>query len=103
MPAGGVTPQVRPLIAGELASLTDVAITLSCYEQAGEVQRAIAVVQTRGSAHDARVRQVTVDGDGMHITEPIPGLTNLPPGAAILTSSGCSPGSPGSQGPQPDG
>ena len=58
---------VRPLIAGELASLTDVAITLSYYEQAGEIQRAIAVMQTRGSAHDPRVRQVTVDGDGMHI------------------------------------
>jgi circadian clock protein KaiC len=102
-PAAGVTPQVRPLIAGELASLTDVAITLSYYEQAGQIQRAIAVIQTRGSAHDPRVRQVTVDGGGMHIMAPIPGMTSLPPGAAILTAPDQPPGSPGSRGPQPDG
>lgn len=86
-----------------LGFLTDIAITLSYYEQAGEIQRAVAVVQTSGSAHDARVRQVTVDGDGMHVTEPIPGMTNLPPGAPVYISPDRSPGFPGSQGPQPDG
>ena len=67
MPAARLYPAWRPPIAGELASLTDVAITLTYYEQAGEIQRAIAVIQTRGSAHDPRVRQVAVDADGMHI------------------------------------
>jgi circadian clock protein KaiC len=103
MPAVRHAPQVRPLIAGELASLTDVAITLSYYEQAGEILRAIAVLQARGSAHDPRVRQATVDGDGMHIREPIPGINSLLPGVAALTSPGHSPGSPGSQGPRHDG
>ena len=102
MPAARLAPHVRPLIAGELASLTDVAITLSYYEQAGEIQRAIAIMQTRGSAHDPRVRRATVDGDGMHIGGPITGSTSLRP-AAALGSPYRSPGSPGSQEPRPDG
>ena len=103
MPAARLAPQVRPLIAGEIASLTDIVITLSYYEQAGEIQREIAVMQTRGSAHDPRVRPVTVDGDGMHIREPSPGSTSLLPGAGGLRSPYRSPESPSSQGPRPDG
>jgi circadian clock protein KaiC len=102
MPAG-LTPHGRPLIAGELASLTDVAITLSYYEQAGEIQRAIAVIQTRGSAHDPRVRQVAVDADGMHIRAPIAGITGIVPGAAALTFPYRPAHFRGSQEPQPDG
>ncbi|HUZ56226.1 MAG TPA: ATPase domain-containing protein [Streptosporangiaceae bacterium] len=103
MPAAPLTPEIRPLIAGELAGLTDVAITLSYYELAGEIQRAIAIIQTRGSAHDPRVRRATIDGDGMHIREPIPGITSVLPGAAALTFPYRSADSPGSRGPQPDG
>ena len=101
VPAAGITPQVRPLIAGELASLTDVAITLSYFERAGEIQRAIAVIQARGSAHDPRVREVTVDAGGMHIRAPIPGMTGLP--GAVLTPHDRLPGSPESQRPRADG
>jgi len=105
MPAVRHAPDIRPLIAGELASLTDVAITLSYYEQAGEIQRAIAVLQARGSAHGPRVRQATVDGGGggMHIGEPIPGITSLLPGVAALKSPCQSPGAPGSRGARHDG
>jgi circadian clock protein KaiC len=103
MPAARRISQVRPLIAAELASLTDVAITLSYYQRAAEIQRAIAVIQTRGSAHDPRVRQVAVDGRGMHIAGPIAGISSLLPGEAGLTPGYPSPDSPGSRGAQPDG
>ena len=75
-PSGRFTPQLTPSIAGEIASLTDVTITLRYFEHGGEITRAIHVSQTRGSAHDHSVREVAVDADGMHIGEPVtvPGL-----------------------------
>jgi circadian clock protein KaiC len=71
-PADAVTPLPNPSITTAIASLTDVTITLRYIERAGELQRAIAVVQTRGSAHDHSIRQVTIDGTGMHIGQPLP-------------------------------
>ena len=93
IPATRLTPRFRPSIAGELASLTDLTIALSYFERDGEIQRAIAVLQARGSAHDHRVRQVTIGADGMHIGEPVTGPTGI-------TSSLALPADPaGSQGP----
>lgn len=87
MPATRLTPQLRPSIAGELASLTDLTITLSYFERGGEIQRAIAVLQARGSAHDHRVRQVRVGADGMSIGEPVTGFTGMLPGVTSLFSA----------------
>lgn len=102
-PAGRFTPRLTPSIAGEIASLTDVAVTLRYFEHAGEIRRAIAVLQTRGSAHDPSIRQVTIGGDGMHIGEPIT-IT-----AGVLTSTGPIPAPgweadlSGTESPPPDG
>lgn len=68
-PSGQFTPQRTPHIASEIASLTDVAITLRFFEHGGQVHRAIVVTQTRGSVHDPTIRLATVDADGMHIGE----------------------------------
>lgn len=84
-PSGRVTPVATPAIAMEIASLTDITILLRYVERAGEIQRAIAVLQTRGSAHDERVRQFTIDHEGMHIGDRISGVAyvagtaNYPP------------------------
>jgi circadian clock protein KaiC len=85
MPATRLTPQLRPSIAGELASLTDVTITLSYFERGGEIQRAVAILQARGSAHDHRVRLVTVGGEGMRIGEQITGVAGIVPGVAAAS------------------
>jgi len=103
MPATRLTPQLRPSIAGELASLTDLTITLSYFERGGEIQRAMAVLQARGSAHDHRVRQVTIGADGMHIGEPITGFTGMLPGVTSLFSPGLPADPAGSPPRQPDG
>jgi len=102
-PAGRFTPQLTPSIAGELASLTDVTITLRYFEHAGEIRRAIAVMQTRGSGHDPSIRQVTIDADGMHIAEPVTGPAGIFSGATSpLTLPGAAdPSAP--ENPQPDG
>jgi circadian clock protein KaiC len=68
-PPGRLTRQLTPHIAEEIASFTDVTITLRFFERAGQVNRAIVVTQTRGSAHDPGIRLATIDADGMHIGE----------------------------------
>jgi circadian clock protein KaiC len=57
--------------AVEVAGLTDVTIRLHYFESAGRNERAITVIQARGTAHDERVRRVTIDEEGMHIGAPV--------------------------------
>lgn len=102
-PAGRFTPLLTPSIAGEIASLTDVTITLRYFEQAGGIRRAIAVVQTRGSAHDESIRQVSIDGDGMQIGEPIAEIAGIFSGTAALPALGWQADPPVPESRQPDG
>ncbi|MFE0173812.1 circadian clock protein KaiC [Streptomyces sp. NPDC059002] len=76
-PTGRVTPTVTPAIAMEVASLTDVTILLRYVETEGEIQRGLAVLQTRGSVHDHSIRRFTIDDTGMHIGEPMRGLSHV--------------------------
>ncbi|MEQ7005187.1 circadian clock protein KaiC [Actinopolymorpha sp. B17G11] len=55
----------------EVAGLTDVTIRLHYFEAAGENQRTVSVVQARGTAHDERIRRVTIDETGLHIGRPV--------------------------------
>ncbi|WP_061290993.1 circadian clock protein KaiC [Herbidospora cretacea] len=68
----------------ETASIADVTLVLRDVEGPGEVRRAIAVLQTRGSAHDHAIREVTIDGDGMHIGDPFPEILHLLPDTPVL-------------------
>ncbi len=83
-PGAQVTPSATPVIAMEFASLTDAMILVRYVERAGELQRAIAVVQTRGTAHDHTIRRATIDAGGMRIGEPYPGISHIIPEAAPL-------------------
>ncbi|WP_419996046.1 circadian clock protein KaiC [Streptomyces boninensis] len=101
-PTGRVTPTVTPAIAMEVASLTDVTILLRYVEAQGEIQRGIAVLQTRGSAHDHAIRQYAIDDTGMHIGDPMRSLSSIL-GSAYPESSGASSGeAPQSRWPVPD-
>ncbi len=71
--ASTATPYATVSAASEAASLSDVAIRLYYAPAAGRHRRAISVVQTRGSAHDETIRAVTINDDGMHIGDPVPG------------------------------
>lgn len=66
-PTGRVTPLATPAIAMEIASLTDVSILLRYVEHRGEIRRCIAVLQTRGSAHDPAIRELTLTPEGLRI------------------------------------
>ena len=76
-PSSRVATAATPAIATEITSLVDVAVLLRYAEGIGEVQRAIAVVQTRGSAHDHSIRSYTIDSSGMHIGEPLTALSHM--------------------------
>jgi circadian clock protein KaiC len=69
----------------EMARVTDVMIMLRYVERTGDIQRAIAILQVRGSSQDHAIRQVTVDGAGMHIGDPLPRVAHVLSGSAALT------------------
>ncbi|MEQ7007510.1 circadian clock protein KaiC [Actinopolymorpha sp. B17G11] len=79
-PSGYRPTAVSSAIAVELGSLADVTIMLRYVEAEGQIQRAIAVLQTRGSAHDNAIRMVDIDADGMHIGEPLSVVSHVIPG-----------------------
>ncbi|GAA2758638.1 circadian clock protein KaiC [Actinopolymorpha rutila] len=79
-PSGRFTSTITPAIALESTSLADVGINIRYVEHAGNIQRAIAILQTRGSGHDSAVRQVTMEaGQGMRIGDPLPHTAHLLP------------------------
>ncbi|NAS23855.1 circadian clock protein KaiC [Herbidospora sp. NEAU-GS84] len=70
----------------EIAGITDVTLVLRHIEGPGTVRRAIAVMQTRGSAHDRAIREVAIDDTGMHVGDPYPGILRLLPDAPVPPS-----------------
>ncbi|MEQ7128215.1 circadian clock protein KaiC [Actinopolymorpha sp. B11F2] len=83
-PSGYKPTAVSSAIAVELGSLADVTIMLRYVEAEGQIQRAIAVLQTRGSAHDNAIRMVDIDADGMHIGEPLSVVSHVIPGGQYV-------------------
>ena len=50
-----------------ISTLTDSIILLRYVEMFGEMKRGITVLKMRGSVHDKRIREFTIDGNGMHL------------------------------------
>ena len=53
-----------------ISSLTDSIILLRYVEMFGEMRRGLMVLKMRGSPHDKEIRELTIDGTGMHLGEP---------------------------------
>ncbi|MFA9444643.1 circadian clock protein KaiC [Egicoccus sp. AB-alg6-2] len=64
-----------------ISTLTDAIILLRYVEIHGEVKRAISVLKMRGSAHDRDIREITIDGTGMHIGEALRNISGVLAGA----------------------
>ncbi|MEU3165409.1 circadian clock protein KaiC [Streptosporangium sp. NPDC006930] len=96
-PTGRVMATGTPTTA-EIAGFADVWVLLEYVERVGAIQRAIAVLQTRGSAHDQGIREVTIDGTGMHIGEPLRGISQILAGD-ISPATLWVPGSEAAEGP----
>lgn len=83
--SGLLTPGAAPSGTVEMGTVSDVTIMLRYVERTGDIQRAVAVLQVRGSAHDHAIRQVSIDGAGMHIGDPLPRVAHVLSGSAALT------------------
>jgi len=53
-----------------VSTLTDMIVLLRYVEMYGEVKRGVTVLKMRGSAHDATIREFTIDSAGMRIGLP---------------------------------
>ena len=86
--AGLITNTTPTLVGGtsvteaHISSLTDSIVLLRYVEMFGEMHRGIMVLKMRGSPHDKEIREVTIDGSGLHV------------GDAFRTVSGILSGNP---------
>ena len=60
-----------------ISSITDSVILLRYVEVGGEMRRGIMVLKMRGSGHDRRIRDFSIDGQGMHIGPPFRSITGI--------------------------
>jgi circadian clock protein KaiC len=67
------TSTTRTLVGGSslteahISTIADTIVVLRYVELAGEVRRAISLLKMRGSAHDSRIREFSIDGTGMKV------------------------------------
>ncbi|HEX6350543.1 MAG TPA: circadian clock protein KaiC [Candidatus Dormibacteraeota bacterium] len=84
------TPQLlggSSITATHVSTVTDTIVLLRYLERQGEVQRGITVLKMRGSMHDKSIREFKIDGSGMHIGEPLVGITGVLSGSPIYRAS----------------
>ncbi|HEY2378338.1 MAG TPA: circadian clock protein KaiC [Gemmatimonadaceae bacterium] len=71
---------------GHISTLTDSIILLRYVEMFGEMKRGITVLKMRGSVHDKRIREFTIDGKGMHLGRPFRNVTGILSGTPVHVS-----------------
>lgn len=64
-----------------ISTLTDAIILLRYVELGGRVKRAISVLKMRGSGHDKDIREITIDGSGMHVGDQLRMVSGILSGA----------------------
>jgi circadian clock protein KaiC len=79
--AGMLTATARTLLGGEstteahISTLTDMIVLLRYVEMGGEIRRGLTVLKLRGSTHDKKIHEFTIDNSGMHIGAPFRDVT----------------------------
>ncbi|MGH7652863.1 MAG: circadian clock protein KaiC [Gemmatimonadaceae bacterium] len=69
-----------------ISTLTDSIILLRYVEMFGEMKRGMTVLKMRGSIHDKRIREFTIDQKGMHLGRPFRNITGILSGAPVHVS-----------------
>jgi circadian clock protein KaiC len=65
------------LSEGHISTLTDAILLLRYTRERGNINRALALLKMRGSAHDHTVRSYEIDGAGLHIGDPHDGTLEI--------------------------
>src|SRR5690242_3444361 len=71
-----------------ISTLTDSIILLRYVEMFGEMKRGMTVLKMRGSVHDKRIREFTIDATGMHLGRPFRNVTGILAGTPMHVSPG---------------
>ena len=66
-----------------ISTLTDSIILLRYVEMFGEMKRGLTVLKMRGSEHDKRIREFSIDGTGMHLGRAFRNVTGILAGAPV--------------------
>jgi circadian clock protein KaiC len=69
-----------------ISTLTDSIILLRYVEMFGEMKRGMTVLKMRGSMHDKRIREFTINRDGMHVGRPFRNITGILAGKPVRVS-----------------
>lgn len=73
---------------GHISTLTDSIILLRYVEMFGEMKRGITVLKMRGSVHDKRIRELTINEKGMQLGRPFRNVTGILSGSPVYVSPG---------------
>jgi circadian clock protein KaiC len=60
-----------------ISSITDTIVLLRYVELFGEMRRGLTVLKMRGSTHEKAIRELVIDGQGMHIGEPFRNVAGI--------------------------
>jgi circadian clock protein KaiC len=69
-----------------ISTLTDSIILLRYVEMFGEMKRGMTVLKMRGSMHDKRIREFSINKDGMHVGRPFRNITGILAGKPVRVS-----------------
>lgn len=87
--AGMITNTTPTLVGGtsvteaHISSLTDSIVLLRYVEVFGEMRRGIMVLKMRGSPHDKEIRELTIDGSGMHVGDAFRNVSGILSGTPV--------------------
>lgn len=71
---------------GHISTLTDSIVLLRYVEMFGEMKRGITVLKMRGSTHDKRIRELTINERGMQLGRPFKNVTGILSGSPVYVS-----------------
>jgi circadian clock protein KaiC len=70
--------------SSHVSTMTDAIMLLRYVESRGSAHRGLMMLKMRGSAHESRVHEYRIDGDGLHVLGPMEDVVGFIPGAPSL-------------------
>ncbi|BDG04721.1 ATPase domain-containing protein [Anaeromyxobacter oryzae] len=70
----------------DVSYLADTVVLLRYYEAQGAVRKAISVVKKRTGAHETTIREYVLDGNGLHVGEPLTAFRGVLSGVPVYDS-----------------
>jgi circadian clock protein KaiC len=87
----GMIASTRPLIGIDVSYLADTVLLFRYYEALGEICQAVSVFKKRTGPHERTIRQLQIDGAGVHVGEPLRHMRGIMSGLPQYTGGAYSP------------